>query len=229
MTDGQAATIERIRKLLRLGRSNHPAEAQAAIAKAHELAQGAGIAIEGIDADREPARITHERTGVKARTHARKLCHSILKRHFSVLAVGCSSGGIYVGPAVNIAIARHVEAYLVRECSDAWMKHAKVNRIRKPRTMSDRRRVFEVMFFHAIDNALAARPVRNDQEETAQAIDRYAADQLDLKWKKQPPMPKRFSSTDSMGGFHAGEKTRVDRPVEAAAEQHRLAGQLALT
>ena len=38
--------IERVRKLLRLGgKTNHRAEAEAAVAKAHEVAAGAGIAI----------------------------------------------------------------------------------------------------------------------------------------------------------------------------------------
>jgi Protein of unknown function (DUF2786). len=221
MTDNQSAIIEKIRKLLRLGRSNHQAEAEAAIAKAHELAQGAGIAIEGIDADREPARITHERSGVKARTHARVLCHSILKQHFSVWVIGCSDGGLYVGPAVNIAIARHVEEYLLRECSAAWTKHAKEQRIRKPRTMSDRRRVFERMFFRGIGSVLDARPARNDLDETAQAIERYTAEHFKVK-SAPVASPKRCNGADYMGGLLAGENTRVDRPVEAATARAAL-------
>ena len=145
----------------------------------------------------------------------------------SVLIVGSSDGALYVGPAVNIAIARHVEQYILRECSAALTKHAKEHRIRKPRTMSDRRRVFERMFFCGIASVLAAHPVRNDQDETAQAIERYAAEHFKIR-SVAITKPRRCSGADYMGGFRAGENTRIDRPVEPAAEQHRLAGRLAL-
>ena len=198
-------------------------------ADAELVLEGAALlAIEGIDADSEPARITHERTGVKARTHARVLCHGILKRHFSVLVLGNSGGGVYIGPAVNIAIARHVEAYLLRECSAAWKRHAEAHRIRKPRATGNRRRVFEFTFFCGIDHVLESRPIRNDRDETMRAIERYASERFQIQ-KSPFAAPKRHNGADYMGGLHAGKNTRLDRPVEAAAEQHRLAGQLALT
>ena len=95
--------------------------------------------------------------------------------------------------------------------------------------MSDRRRVFEIMFFHAIDSVLTARPVRNDQEETAQAIERYAAEHFKIRKPTPFTKPEQILGEDYMGGLSAGEKTRLDRPMESAAERHRLAGQLALT
>ncbi len=223
MNAEQLRILDRIRKLLRLGRSSHKAEAEAAIAKAHELAQEAGIAIEGVDADQEATRITHERGSLKARTHSRLRCHNILKRHFSVWIIGSGDGVLYVGPAVNIAIAQHVEAYLIRECSTARTAHAKANKIRKPRTSSERRKVFELMFYHGIDEVLNKRPVRNDRDEIMQAVERYARDNFDIRSQSSQP-PKRCNALDYLGGLHSGRSTRIDRPVSDAAKATELAG-----
>jgi hypothetical protein len=217
--------IERVRKLLRLGgKTNHRAEAEAAVAKAHEIAAGAGIAIDGIDADREAVRITHEEGGARSRSHARKLCHGILKNHFGVCVLGSSThGAAYVGPAVNIAVARHVEVFLLRQCGALWSAYAtKAHGVRVPRKMTQRRRAWELGFFAGIDHVLRQRPIRNDSEDINRAIRQYVSDRFKVKAMKMNLKTQKRHTNDLESGFQDGKSTRLDRPVEAAAETRQL-------
>lgn len=224
MNEQDQRIIERIRKLLRLGaKTNHRAEAEAAIAKAHELAGEAGIAIDSIDADRESVRVTHEAGGPRSLTYSRKLCHGILKRHFSVHVIGDSfSGAVYVGPAVNIAIARHVENFLLRACAAAWSEYAVERAVRNARKATERRRAFEKGFYAGIDNVLSRRPIRNDAADINLAIDAYT--RRNFKIVSVPlnnKIPARYDHA-LYSGVVAGQKTRLDRPVEAAASPLRI-------
>ena len=224
MNEQEQRIIERVRKLLRLGnKTNHRAEAEAAVAKAHEIAAGAGIAIDGIDADREAVRITHEDGGARAASHARKLARAILGNHFGVLVLGSSThGAAYVGPAVNIAVARHVEVFLLRQCGALWKAYAAAHGVRGPRKMTQRRRAWELGFFAGIDHVLRQRPIRNDSEDINRAIRQYVSDRFKVKAMKMNLKTQKRHTNDLESGFQDGKSTRLDRPVEAAAETWQL-------
>ncbi len=223
-TDGQEKIIERIRKLLRLGRrSDHPAEAEAALAKAAEIAAEAGLAVEGIDADLQAARITHEAGGARRRSHARQRCHAVLKLHFGVKVLGQSEiGCMYIGPAVNIAIARHVEAYLLQQCAAGWRDEAGRRRILRQACGDGPKRAFEWGFFLGVNEALKRRPIRNDGAEIARAVERYMADRFKITRTPIAPPSARHDAA-AFNGIYRGARTPVDRPVAGAEAPRALA------
>lgn len=207
--------VERIKKLLRLGRgTNHTAEAMAAIKKAQELADNSGISIDGLDIDKEQIRITHESGGVKRCTFARTCSHHILSRHFSVRIFSSSfQGCVYIGPSVNIAIAKHVESFLIRECTTAWAEFEKT--LPKRKVTPNKKKTFEVNFFAGIDTVLSQRPIRNDKSEIATAIELYTNSNFKLRTTKVD-VPTRMDHTIARHGYLQGVSTNVSRPVESA-------------
>lgn len=207
--------VERIKKLLRLGRgTNHTAEAMAAIKKAQELADNSGISIDGIDIDKEQIRITHESGGVKRCSFARRYAHAILSRHFSVRVFSSSwQGCVYIGPSVNIAIGKHVECFLIRECTSAWAEFEKT--LPKRKVTANKKKTFEVNFFAGINTVLNKRPIRNDKSEIATAIELYTKSNFKVKSTKLYP-PSHIDHTVARHGYLQGVSTNVSRPVESA-------------
>jgi hypothetical protein len=218
----QRAVIAKLAKLLRLSRgTDHAAEAASALAKAAELAAEAGLALDGIDADSDTPRITHEAGGAKRCSHSRQRCHSILRRHFGVDVLGSShQGAIYVGPALNIALARHIETYLVRQCAAGWTAfHAPKKRRRK----TDMRRAYEFGFYGGIDKVLAAHPIRNDSPVLAAAIEKYVGETFAVVTTKYRAPSMRYRET-IMNGFMDGRATPCSRPVAGAAPAMTIGG-----
>ena len=215
--------VDKIKKLLRLGRgSNHAAEAQAAIEKAYELASNAGISIDGIDMDKDSKRITHECGGVRRCVYARRLAHGILKRHFSVLVLASSQRGcVYVGPSVNIAIAKHVEAFLIRECASSWSAFTTSMRKQRIRVTANKRKTYELNFFAGIDSALRMRPIRNDRDEIQKAIDKYTESNFSVVTTKLDK-PTREDKAVATNGYLHGLATNVSRPVEGSVNSRLL-------
>lgn len=224
MTQDQA--IEKIKKLLRLGRSPHRNEAMAAIAKAHELAAAQGVAIDGVDPDAEHAKITHESGGITRRSHARKLCHGILKRHFGVMVIGSSDGAIYVGPDVNIQIARHVEEFLVRQVGGEWKEWDALKRggwhRRQRKPSPERRRSFENAFFGAVDLELELRPIRNDADQIRLEVEKYVHRYFCVRHTKMNVKTSNRHLDDWYAGHEAGHNVKLSRPVDAAVRARMI-------
>jgi hypothetical protein len=221
MTQEQA--IEKIKKLLRLGRSPNCNEAMAAITKAHELAAAQGVAIDGVDPDAEHAKITHESGGITRRNHARKLCHGILKRHFGVMVIGSSDGAIYVGPDVNIQIARHVEEFLVRQVGSEWREWAELKKIgARRKAPPERRRSFENAFFGAVDLELELRPIRNDADQIRLEVEKYVNRNFCVRHKPMNVKTSNRHLDDWFAGHEAGHNVKLSRPVDAAVRARMI-------
>lgn len=217
----QRAIVARIAKLLRLSRgTDHAAEAAAAMAKAAEIAAEAGLALDGIDADATVPRIAHEAGGARRRSHRRVRCHGVLRRHFGVDVIGSSKqGAIYVGPAINIVLARHIEEYLVRQCAEGWSAMSGVRR----RCRAGGRRAYECGFFLGIDKVLQARPIRNDNPALAGEIEKYIADNFRIRSSPLAPAAQRYAAF-MMAGLAAGRNTPCSRPVDGAAAAVMIGG-----
>lgn len=223
MTLEQEKVIDKIKKLLRLGkRTNHDGERDTALAKAAEIAAAAGLDICGIEAGDGEARMTRESVILARRTNARIHVHNILRHHFGVFVVGGCGQITYFGPAVNIAIARHVEIYLLREAAREWAAYRDANNLRR-RGLDKRRKTWERGFFGAVSEALAARPLRNDAAELIQAVERYAFSAMRIVIKKNAA-PRSGNMADIMAGLHAGDKVNLSRPVETAASARQIGG-----
>lgn len=225
LTPQQSAVIERIRKLLRLSRgTDHAAEAAVAMAKAVAIARDAGLALDGIDAGDTTHRITHEDGGVLRRSCSRQRCHIVLRKHFGVDVIGSSwRGAIYVGPAINIALARHIEIYLISQCAAGWAQHLAANPRRRPwrdttasarRERTRARRDYEFGFYRGIDGVLLAHPIRNDLPALDSAIQLYISERFALT--TTPIATPSRPSIALTAGYMAGLATPCDRPVHGA-------------
>lgn len=216
----QRAVVARIAKLLRLSHgTDHAAEAASALAKATAIAAEAGLALDGIDADATTPRIVHEYGGVKRRSHSRMRCHAVLSRHFGVDVIGSSSRGvIYVGPAINIALARHIDTYLVRQCAAGWANYPDMRR-RK----AHHKRAYEYGFYGGIERVLREHPIRNDDPALSAAIEQYVGDNFRVTTRPLGKPDKRQSEM-VMNGFIDGLATPCSRPVAGAAAAMMIGG-----
>jgi len=118
--------IDRIKKLLRLGRNGAAtmAEAAAALKKAQELAAAHGIDLGAIPADVEGhGGMTHVTEKSQAGLPHR-LASGIVKHHFGVDTLFDSTGAKpvihFIGCETNCQIAVYVYVYLVRAMRAAW-------------------------------------------------------------------------------------------------------------
>jgi hypothetical protein len=218
--------IAKIRKLLRLGRgSNHAAEAQAAMAKALEIAEGAGLSINDVDMEKEPVKITHERGGARRVTFARRQVFILLKSHFSIdVIISSARGATFVGPSVNIAIAKHVETYLLRASSAELKTFLARTPPKQRRTPKQRRRLSESFllgFFNSVDQTLSMRPIRNDAAEIKIAIAHYMGQHFTTRTRPSGKIG-RIDTGALSDGVRQGRNHSLDRPIEGAQSTLRL-------
>ena len=225
MTNDKDKTIDKIRKLLRLSNSPNHHEAMAALLKAHELANAAGIAIDGIDPEKERVRISHQRGTVQRMSNARKHCVVTLRMHFGVDVLHSQFGCIYVGPDVNIEIAKHVETFLLRVCSREWADFVKINRIKNTKAKLHRKASFEVGFFIGVRAVLKERPIRNDVSEIRAQVEKYVAQTFVTK---SMDIANKSGGTvnmhDRYSGFSAGFKVNLTRPVNDGESRKMIGG-----
>ena len=220
--------IAKIRKLLRLGHgTNHVAEAQSAIAKAHELAAQAGINIDTIS-EQDPIRVTHEAVGLRRVSYERKAVHGVLITHFGVKMVYDKGHEVvYIGPEVNIALAKYIEEYLIRAVAAAW----KVYDRERPQGWSKfenrgTKRSFVLGFFDSIHKTLENRPIRNDMNTLKRAIETYTM----ALYPKLITRRHKCSLSDTnaaMRGKEAGATVSLNRPVNEGFKTQQLTGSMA--
>jgi hypothetical protein len=122
--------VEKIRKLLRLGRDSaaSPAEAALAMSKAVQLAAEHGIDLASLPSDDgKGGGITHQ-TENSTKGVSQVQASRLVKRHFSVDALFDSTGPKpvvhFIGMEANCQLARYCYVYLVRAMSAAWRKRA---------------------------------------------------------------------------------------------------------
>lgn len=116
--------IEKIKKLLRLGKDGAatPAEAAVALAKALKLAAEHGLKLEDIPADSDSGVLSHE-TVKSTAGPAQLLAAGIVKTHFGVDALFITGGSKlihFIGLPEQVALASYVYTYLVRTMCRAW-------------------------------------------------------------------------------------------------------------
>jgi len=128
---------KRIAKLLRLAESPHQAEAEAAILKAHELATAHGLEVERCrDSDIATSLDTDITEVVEQKRYTTRLhrwARSIIREYFYVTAIVSNTRIWWIGTATNIEIARHVFAFLCRECRRCLKKNKKQLRSKNAR------------------------------------------------------------------------------------------------
>lgn len=230
-------TLERIRKLLALGTSPSPAEAQAAMAKAKELADAAGLEIQDAYLKGESAQPAqpdlvdeHLETPEKNFTLLEKYIQSTLNRYFNVYMVKRSGSktSIIVGTPDNIAFARYVHGFLHETVQRLWAQWRRLN----PFLQRGARNDYLTGFFAGLSEQLQREvDERSRQTRAAGYGDRYAIVLKDEADRLRRVMHERFDrirakasrvSTAGDGithqaGYHAGRRTTVNRPVSGGS------------
>ena len=108
------AVIERIKKLLRLGRSPNQHEAELAMQRAFELAEKYRIEVESLDPDDREAAVVHEWFLAGARmSFLKKRALSIVQSFFHVDVCTSLPRVVFVGRSTDITIAHYVWEFLV--------------------------------------------------------------------------------------------------------------------
>lgn len=122
--------IDKIKKLLRLGRCSAatPAEAAAAMKKAVQLAAEHGIDLSKVPTDDENGSGATHTTEPSQAGPAHVLASRFVKRHFSVATIFDSTGPKpvihFIGLEINCQLAQYCYVYLVRSSRSAWRKRS---------------------------------------------------------------------------------------------------------
>lgn len=163
-----APIIEKIKKLLRLGRdkSATPAEAAVALQKAQDLAAEHGVDLGALPPDQDGTGGMSHSTENSTKGPAQVRASSLVKRHFNVETVFDSTGPKrvihFIGVETNCQIAAYVYIYVVRAANSAW-KNRSNKRLRD-------RTAFISGFISAIDRMM---PEKFHQPGLVVAADRY--------------------------------------------------------
>ena len=110
--------IDKIKKLLRLGKSSNPHEAELALQRAFEIAEKNHIDLASLDVEDDLKKILKQahRVGWKM-SYSRKQALSIVQTFFNVTPVLSRPNIQFVGTSADIEIAIHVFEFLTRCCN----------------------------------------------------------------------------------------------------------------
>jgi hypothetical protein len=214
--------VDRIVKLLRLAKSPHPAEAEAALRKAYELAAQHRIDIARCQtsAGQAETSIREDRTPLTRWSCEQKYARKLVQLYFDVSVVDSARATgeiIWVGVPENMAIAQHIFAFTVAACR----RSMKANR-HVCRTLNQKRS-FVRSFFSGLSLVLDQNPIRNDQQADALVLaDRARRERyIELHMDTKPQIvggldPDRRSAAAATAGYMAGRDTPLKRPLTAS-------------
>lgn len=234
------AIIEKIKKLLRLGKDSAAtqAEAELAIKRAFELASEYQIEIETISLEDDIRRIVSEEFPVQARlSFARKKILNLLVAFFNVNVIinrvraRCfpilKPTVTFIGKPVDIQIARYVYDYLHTTCATCLKTFCAAQRRRPARSTQES---FIQGFVYGVSSTLKAVQAELPESQNALIVsERGRRDQTEAdQYKKQSLKPvkselSRYNRDATLAGFIQGEKVQIRKPIATNA-----AGQLLL-
>jgi hypothetical protein len=161
-------TIEKIKKLLRLGQSNNRHEAELALQRAFEIAERNNIDLAALDLADDLKRIALRAYHVGSRiSYTRKAALRIVGTFFNVTLVVGRPCIKFVGTAADVEIAIHVFEFIARCCNRdllAARKHAARRRFSRNQMLN-----FVNGFFYGVGGQL-----RHAREEVLIAHEQYA-------------------------------------------------------
>ena len=168
----------------------------------------------------------------------------ILKDHFGVhVLYRVGKGYTYIGPSVNIALARYIETFLLRASSDAWAEFLESNKFvsrfnpkykrYNKKERKDAKCSFFTGYFNAIYRTLTERPIRNDADKNLNGekkisnlstqIETYIKGNFEVKEKSSNFDVERGDSAALYGGIKKGETVSLNRPVNEGLNVGQLA------
>lgn len=202
--------IDKIRKLLRLGRcaAATPAEAAAAMAKAMQLAAEHGVDLDKIRDDAGGGSSVTHRTTAAMFGPAERNAASLVKRHFNVDALFSSSRGKrvvhFIGYPESCDLAIYCFVFLVRSAKSAWRQRTN-KRLRN-------REAFIYGFFLAIDELM---PPKFHQPGLVASFTAYR-DEVLLQGSKlitRQIAPKSIPTRSLTSGYMAGKRNGINNSI----------------
>lgn len=210
--------VDKIRKLLRLGRDGAatPAEAAAAMAKAMRMAAEHGIDLSQMPPD-DPERggMTHATEPSQAGLPHR-LASQLVKRHFNVATLFDSTGRKpaihFIGHEENCQLASYCYVYLVRSMRAAW-------RNRENRRLRNRD-AFLRGYAAAIDSLM---PETFHREGLILSADRYIetvilAGKAGVKIADMKPVKSSLSDSAFRHGYRAGKAGGIRNAIRGTTQ-----------
>jgi hypothetical protein len=224
--------VEKIKKLLRLGQSGNPHEAELALSRAFELAARHRIDMSALDLDEESERLVHEYFHIGHRvTFLRQRVLNIVVKFFNVQVCITHPRVVLVGTSADIAIAWYVYEFLVAECS-RWLRvYQAREKAQRLRVTKNKRDNFIQGFVYGIAKQLDQSLNRLILEDSKFAI--VLAEQekaREARISELFPETKKFGRDLSrrnpdalMSGYERGLATKINRPIERSGHQLLLA------
>ena len=228
----QDEITERVRKLLRLGRSPNEHEAQAAIERALRLAEQHKIDLGSLELDPEVEKFIHQAfPSAKRLSHAAKLALNICTGFFHVSVVICSSEIVFMGTSSDVAIAHYVFSFVTNSCNRCLREFVNLfqRRSRRKPSLNQRRNYVAGFFYglrsrlkksqeqHYLENAKFALVIAEQDIRRQQYKDRLFPNTTSVN---TPKMRRNWSAV--MRGFHDGEQTTIHQPLNGSQPVLRL-------
>lgn len=216
---------ERIKKLLRLGRSTNQAEAQLALQRAFELAQKHRLSIEELDLDKDLEAIAEKAFPVGLRfSLEHKLSIGILHSYYNVRCVISGRNLCIFGTETDVLIAEYVFAFLIQSIRAGANDFKKTERQVKRVWNNTKRANYIRGFIYGLHSKLTTATAQITQstgydivridERVQGAIDGRFGNAL-IKVKA----PESRQNTKAMSaGWDKGRKTQINQPIAGEAK-----------
>lgn len=219
-----AEALEKIKRLLRLGRSPNPHEAALAMEKAFALAQRHRIDVSALDLDEEEAeRIAHEWFHIGKRlSFLQKRALAIVITFFHVDACVSPPRIVFVGTPGDVAIAWYVYEFLVQQ-GRRWLREFEADeRKARRKVFKAKSQNFVQGFIYGISTQLKKRSETIVLEDSKTALvlaeqkrqrDAYLNELVPGTTTKKLTDVESRNRIALMRGFERGQATRINQPL----------------
>lgn len=216
MTRDQAR--DKVKKLLRLGKSSNMHEAAAAMRQAQALMRQHAIDEQELHEAQpdDPVEVaTPARRGAKPPIYAVLLSDTVCTAFgVSMLLSGMKSWRVlFFGPAWRAQLAEYAFAVLLRQLEKDRRMH--LNRVRVAKNRAARGDVFGTGWVRGVGSVLSAWEVTADEREKTNAliVKRYPRSKVETYGPRQSAASKSAMYNDHAMGRERGSKARLDRGV----------------
>jgi hypothetical protein len=217
---------EKIKKLLRLGKSANRHEAELALERAFRLAQKYRVDLESLDLDQESEKLAHEWFGFGKRASF-LACRALnVVVHFFRVEVCISFPRVvFVGRATDVMIAGYAFEFIVRAGKMELREFEKFERKARRKMSTGKRKQFIQGFIYGITVQLTAAEdeIVLDDSKTAMIVaekarrERYINELIPNQEKKKLDTG-RMNRTALTSGFLRGKETRINTPLHNSSE-----------
>lgn len=222
-----SAIIEKIKALLRLGRSGNRHEAELAMRKAFELTQKHHVDVTGLDIDEETEHIGHEAFSFGRRvSYLQGRVLNVLVNFFHVDVCIRWESLVFVGTPTDIAIAHYVYGFLCQQGQSLLRRWCSEEKKLRRRMSADKKKNFIQGFIYGIVEQL------RQQKEVMQVDDSKTAIILAERQNREKYMddlvpgntPKKLKAPEKrrgalMSGYFAGQDTKINKPLTGSGKE----------